>query len=71
MLLLLGAPQDQATQHHIYAKGIGQFYTGSLVVDSVSVNPCEPRLVDFVDFLVVSFTPLASTLLQQDSLSLA
>jgi hypothetical protein len=33
---------------------------GSLVVDSISVVPYRPRLVDSEVFLVVSLTPLAS-----------
>jgi hypothetical protein len=38
--------------HNIYAEDLGQTYTGSLIVVSVSVNLYNPRLVDFVCFLV-------------------
>ena len=44
-------------------QGLGQAHAGSLVSGSVSVNRCEPRLVDSVGFLVVSLTPLAPTIL--------
>lgn len=56
---------------NIYAEGLGQSHAGFLVVGSVSVRSYENRLVDSVDILVVSLTPLASTILppplQQDS----
>lgn len=35
---------------NIYAECIGQFHAESLVVDSVSVSPSEPRKVDSVRF---------------------
>jgi hypothetical protein len=34
-----------------------------LLVGSVSVSPCEPRLVDSVSFLEVSLTPLVNIIL--------
>lgn len=40
---------------------LGQIQAGSLVVSRVSVSPYGPRLVDPVDLLVVSLTPLAPT----------
>ena len=38
--------------HNIYAKELAQTHTGSLIVGSVSVGPCETRLVDSVAFLL-------------------
>lgn len=47
---------------YMYAEGLDQSHAGFLV-GSVSVSPYEPRLVDFVDFLVLSLTPLTATIL--------
>lgn len=49
--------------NHVYAEGLSQYHAGSLVVISLSVSPSEPRLVASVEFLVVSLTPLVSTIL--------
>ena len=48
---------------NICAQGLGESCAGSLVVGSVSVSPYEPKLVDFVGFLVLSLSPLAPTIL--------
>lgn len=55
-------------------QGLGQTYVDySRVVSSVSVSPFEPKIVEFVGFIVVSLTPLAPTTLPphilQDPLS--
>lgn len=54
-----------------YAEGLGQFHAGSLL----AVSSYEPRLLDSLDFLVMSLIPLDPTVLppslQLDSLSLA
>ena len=55
----------------IYAKGLGQSYTGFLVGSLIFVSLCGLRLVDSMGFLMVSFTPLAPTSLLQDSSSSA
>ena len=48
--------------NYIDAEGLGQSQEGSLVVGSVSVSPCEQRLVVSVCFLVVHLTPLDPTI---------
>jgi hypothetical protein len=44
---------------YICVGNLGPPHACSLVVDSVSVSPHGPRLVDSVGFLVVSLTSLA------------
>lgn len=47
---------------NMYAEDLGQTQAVSMVSNSVSVNLYEPRLVDFVFFLVISLTPLSSSI---------
>lgn len=59
---------------NFYAEDPAQTPTGPLVVSSVSVSPCETRLVDSVAFLVCPDSSgfyNASSLPLQDSLSSA
>lgn len=44
----------------MYAEGLDQSHAGFLVVDSVSVNSCELRLVDSVGFLCNVLDPYGS-----------
>ena len=46
----------------MYAEDLGQTQAVSMVSNSVSVNLYEPRLVDFVFLLVISLTPLSSSI---------
>ena len=47
----------------IHTEGLGESHTGSLAVDSVSMNPNESMLVNAVGFLVVFLTPLGPKIL--------
>lgn len=53
LLPLLGVPQEDTRLCNcdICAEDLGQSYAVSLVIDSISVSPYEPMLVDSVDFL--------------------
>jgi hypothetical protein len=58
-------PHKETKLHdcNIYVGSLGHTHTGSLMVISVSLSPYEPRAVDSMDFLVVSLTCLAHTVL--------
>ena len=62
-LLLLGISQTpKLNNHDMYAEDVEQTHAGSVFAALVSVNLCEPCLVDSVGrVLLVSLTPLVST----------
>jgi hypothetical protein len=45
------------------AEGLGKSHAGFLVVSTVSRSPYEPKLVNFVGFLLISSIPLVFTIL--------
>jgi len=54
------------TKPHIFyicVQGLAPFHEGSLVGGSVSLSLYAPKLVDSVDFLVISLTCLAPSIL--------
>lgn len=56
----------------MYAEDLVQTKAGSMVVASVSVSSIEPCLVDSEDHvLMLSWTPLAPTILQHSAESLS
>lgn len=54
--------KTQLNNCYICVEGLGLSHSCCLVGSSVSMSPHKPRLVDSVDFLVVSLTPLAPSI---------
>lgn len=55
--------KTQLNNCYICIEGLGLSHSCSLVDSSVFISPHGPRIVGSIDFLVVSLTPLAPSIL--------